>query len=122
MNRLPCETLTRAEQLLLAFAAALYGLAGLFYGPVYPRSLAIGGTIYPRRVAALSGSLGAAAVVGSVVYPPLVGLLATPIGLLAGLVGASLLGMPTALAIMTAYAVSRRSAAVPKIPALEATS
>ena len=107
---------------LLPLTAALYGLAGLCYGPVYPMILAIGGTIYPRRLAALSGSLGAAAVVGSVVYPPLVGLMATPLGLRAGLVGAGLLGVPTALAIIAAYAVSRRAAAVPEDPALEAAS
>jgi fucose permease len=107
---------------LLPLAAALYGLAGLCYGPVYPMILAIGGTIYPQRLAALSGSLGAAAVVGSVVYPPLIGLMATPMGLRAGLVGAGLLGVPTALAIMTACAIARRSAAVPEDPALEAAS
>jgi fucose permease len=107
---------------LLPLTAALYGLAGLCYGPVYPMILAIGGHIYPRRLAVLSGSLGAAAVVGSIVYPPLIGLMATPMGLRAGLVGAGLLGVPTALAIITAYAVSRRSAAVPENPALEAAS
>jgi fucose permease len=93
---------------LLPLAALFYGLAGFFYGPVYPMIMALGGNFYPRRLAALSGSLGAAAVVGSIAYPPLVGLLAGQIGLRAGLVGAGLIGLPGALAIIAANTAVRR--------------
>lgn len=88
----------------------LFGFAGLFYGPVYPMIMAIGGNIYPHRIAALSGSIGAAAVVGSVFYPPLIGFMATHVGLRAGLLGAGLLGVPAALAIVGARAAARRVA------------
>lgn len=93
---------------LLPLAALCYGLAGFFYGPVYPMIMAIGGNVYPRRLAALSGSLAGAAVVGSIAYPPLVGLLASHIGLRAGLVGAGLIGIPGALAIIAARTAVHR--------------
>jgi fucose permease len=88
----------------------LFGFAGLFYGPVYPMIMAIGGNLYPHRIAALSGSIGAAAVVGSVFYPPLIGFMATHVGLRAGLLGAGVLGVPAALAIIGARAAARRAA------------
>jgi fucose permease len=92
-------------------AVALFGLSGLFNGPIYPMIMALGGNLSPHRIAALSGSLATAAVVGSVVYPPLIGLMASHIGLRAGLLGAGLLGAPAALAIIVARAAARRSAA-----------
>lgn len=91
-------------------SVALFGLTGLFYGPVYPMIMAIGGNLYPHRIAALSGSIGAAAVVGSVFYPPLIGFMATHIGLRAGLLGAGVLGVPAALAIVGARAAARHAA------------
>jgi fucose permease len=87
----------------------LFGLAGLFYGPVYPMIMALGGNLYPHRIAALSGSIGAAAVIGSVFYPPLIGFMATHVGLRAGLLGAGVLGIPAALAIIGARAAARRA-------------
>ncbi len=89
-------------------SVALFLLTGLFYGPVYPMIMAIGGNIYPHRIAALSGSIGAAAIVGSVVYPPLIGFTATHVGLRVGLLGAGVLGLPAALGIMGARAAAKR--------------
>lgn len=91
-------------------SVVLFGFAGLFYGPVYPMIMAIGGNLYPHRIAALSGSIGAAAVVGSVFYPPLIGFMATHVGLRAGLLGAGVLGLPAALAIIGARITARRVA------------
>ena len=91
-------------------SVVLFGLAGLFYGPVYPMIMAIGGNLYPHRIAALSGSIGAAAVVGSVFYPPLIGFMATHIGLRAGMLGAGMLGIPAAVAIVGARAAARHIA------------
>jgi hypothetical protein len=79
--------------------------------------MAIGGNFYPRRLAALSGSLGGAPVVGSIAYPPLVGLLASQVGLRSGLVGAGLLGIPGSLAIILASTAVRRLGAVTRSPA-----
>lgn len=91
-------------------SVVLFGFAGLFYGPVYPMIMAIGGNLYPHRIAALSGSIGAAAVIGSVFYPPLIGFMATHVGLRAGLLGAGVLGLPAALAIIGAQITARRVA------------
>lgn len=100
-----------------AVAAVLYGVAGLGYGPVYPMIMAMGGALYPHRLAALSGGLAGAAAAGAIVYPPLMGLLAAGVGLRAGLVGAAALGVPTALALVAARAVARRAGeAVEPVP------
>lgn len=102
-------------------AAVLFGGTGLFYGPIYPMIMAIGGNIYPHRLARLSGSLGSAAVLGGVAYPPLIGLMATSIGIRAGLVGAALLGVPATLAILAAGATSRRAAGADREQAIAAS-
>jgi fucose permease len=91
-----------------AAGIALFGVAGLFSGPVYPMIMAMGGNIYPHRLAALSGSLAAAAVAGSVIYPPLMGALAGVIGLRSGMIGAALLGIPSIAGILLARAAVRR--------------
>lgn len=88
--------------------AALFTLTGLLYGPIYPMIMALAGHLYPQRLAALSGSLTTAAQVGSVVYPPLMGLTASRIGLPAGMMGAALLGAPAALAVTMAWTTARR--------------
>lgn len=77
-------------------AFALYGLAGLFYGPVYPMIMAIGGLVYPRRLATLAGSLTTAGSAGSIIYPPLMGLMASGVGLQIALLGAAALGILSA--------------------------
>jgi fucose permease len=98
---------------ILPLAGALFGLTGMFFGPIYPMIMALGGNIYPRRLAALSGSLAAAAVAGSIVYPPLMGVMAAHIGLRAGMAGAALLGIPMALALLGARAAARRATTAP---------
>ena len=98
---------------LLPLAEALFGLTGVFFGPIYPMIMALGGNIYPRRLAALSGGLAAAAVAGSIVYPPLMGVMAAHVGLRAGMAGAALLGIPMALALLGARAAARRATAAP---------
>lgn len=69
--------------------------------------IALGGNIYPHRLAALSGSLTTSAVAGSVVYPPLMGVLASTIGLAGGLAGAALLGIPATAGIIMAWRASK---------------
>jgi fucose permease len=96
----------------LPLAAACFGLAGLFSGPIYPMIIALGGNIYPHRLATLSGSLAAAAVVGSLIYPPLIGLMAAGIGIRGGLMGAALLGVPEAMGIVVARTTAHRALCV----------
>jgi fucose permease len=83
-------------------AAALFALTGVLFGPIYPMIIALGGNIYPNRLAAVGGTLSAAAVAGGTIYPPLMGLLASTIGLRAGMIGAALLGIPQVLALLVA--------------------
>jgi len=89
-------------------AVVLYGLSGLGFGPVYPMIMAMGGTIYPHRLATLSGGLAGAASVGAIAYPPLIGLLSARIGIGGGLIGAGLIGIPTGLALIAAHRAVRR--------------
>ena len=72
--------------------------------------IAIGGDLYPRRLAALSGGLTTAATLGAIVYPPLMGLVADSVGIRLGLIGAGALGIPTAAALLAAT----RSARLPQ--------
>jgi MFS family permease len=69
--------------------------------------MALGGNIYPHRLAVLSGGLTTAAVVGGLVYPPLIGILESHIGLRSGMMGAALLGIPAALSLGAARLASR---------------
>jgi fucose permease len=84
----------------LPLAALLFGLTGIFFGPVYPTIMAIGGNVYPSRLAALSGGLAASAMAGSMIYPPIMGLLAASVGLRAGMLGAALLGLPATVGLL----------------------
>lgn len=92
----------------IALSLVLFGISGMFYGPVYPMLMAIGGDLYPHRLAALSGTLAAAAVVGSVVYPPLMGAVAAHVGIRVGMIGAALLGVPAIIALLYAHFKARR--------------
>jgi MFS transporter, FHS family, glucose/mannose:H+ symporter len=94
----------------LELALVLYALAGACFGPVYPMIMVIGGDLYPRRLSALSGGLTAAAFVGGLIYPPLIGLLAAPVGIGAGLLGAAALGIPTAAGLLIARSAVSRAA------------
>lgn len=89
-------------------AAVLFTLAGACYGPVFPMIMAIGGSIYPYRIAALSGGLTTAASAGAIIYPPLMGVLASRIGLAGGMFGAALLGAPMVVALYAARRTAER--------------
>jgi fucose permease len=82
---------------------ALFGVLGLAYGPIYPLIMTVGGALYPHRLAAVTGTLGASAVVGSIVYPPLVGLLSVSVGIGVALLGGAGLSLVCALALVGAW-------------------
>jgi fucose permease len=83
-------------------AIVAIALAGFASGPVFPLIIAIGGELYPARVAAVAGTLTAVAVVGGVVYPPLIGVMSGSIGLGAGLLGGAMLSIAGAVSILAA--------------------
>ena len=66
---------------------ALFALAGVASGPVFPMIVALGGERYPDRSAAVGGSLTGMAIFGSILYPPAMGFLSVSIGLTAAMLG-----------------------------------
>ena len=80
----------------------LFGLAGFASGPVFPMIIAIGGERHPERSSAVSGFLTSAAVIGGMIYPPIMGFLSVSIGLTAAMLGAGLLAGVSAGALLLA--------------------
>ena len=69
----------------------LFLAAGFAFGPVYPMIMSVAGSLFPRRTTAVAGIVTSTGVVGSIAYPPLVGLIAGVAGLGAGMLGCALL-------------------------------
>lgn len=81
---------------------ALFGLVGFAFGPIFPMIIAIGGERFPARSAAVGGFLTGAAVVGAVIYPPVMGFLSVNIGLAAAMLGTGLIALASAASLMVA--------------------
>ena len=91
----------------LPLSIAFFALAGVASGPIYPMIVAIGGDRYPDRSAAVSGFLGGTAVVGSIVYPPVMGLLSVTVGLTVAMAGNIVIGLACAVALVVVGRVRR---------------
>jgi fucose permease len=100
---------------------ALFAAVGLGLGPVYPMIMAVAGSLYPHRAAAVSGLLTSAGVAGAVVYPPLMGLASETVGLGAGMLGAAVLAMASGIAVIAAgrRAAGRAPEPVPVPPGIQ---
>lgn len=96
----------------LPLSIALFGVAGLAQGPIYPMIMTIGGILQPARSSAVSGMLTAGGVVGGLAYPPVIGFISVTAGIGAGLIGAGLLAIVSALALVWAGVRSGRLEAV----------
>lgn len=83
----------------IELSVALFALVGFAAGPIYPLIMAVGGDLFPERAAAVSGFLSGAAVIGSIVYPPIMGLMSVTIGLTAAMLGSALIGFASAGAL-----------------------
>jgi fucose permease len=92
---------------------ALFALVGFASGPIFPLIIAIGGERHPGRSAAVSGFLTASAVVGGVIYPPLMGFLSVNVGLAVAMLGAGVLAVACAAALLLARPRPAAPAAVP---------
>jgi len=90
-----------------AVSIALFAIAGLASGPIYPMIMASAGALYPARANAVSGILTAAAVTGSVVYPPVMGFISNGVGLGVGMAGAGLLAVACAGALVCVRLLAR---------------
>jgi fucose permease len=99
----------------VAFAVACFAVAGFAAGPVYPMIMAIGGSRYPDRTNVVASVLATAGIIGSLVYPPLMGALSATAGLAVAMAGAGLIGLVSAGAIVLGarLADSRRQVPAP---------
>ncbi len=94
----------------LQLSMIAFALAGVASGPVFPMIVAIGGDRYPERSAAVGGSMSGMAVVGSTIYPPLMGFLSVTIGLTAAMLGNVVLAIACAVALVAFGWVTGRRA------------
>ena len=69
---------------------------------MFPLIIAIGGERHPDHSAAVSGFLTSAAVVGGIIYPPIMGFLSVSIGLTAAMLGTAILAGASAGALLLA--------------------
>jgi fucose permease len=79
--------------------------------------VASAGALYPARANAVSGVITAAAVTGSVVYPPVMGFISNGLGLGVGMAGAGLLALACAGALVVARLLARPSGSSAPVPA-----
>jgi fucose permease len=84
---------------------ALFAVVGFAFGPVFPMIIALGGERFPERSAAVGGFLTGAAVVGAVIYPPVMGFLSVNIGLVAAMLGTGVIGLACAGSLLIARRV-----------------
>jgi fucose permease len=87
---------------------ALFALAGLGQGPIYPMIMTIGGSLHPGRASGVSGVLTGSAVIGGLIYPPVIGFISVTAGIGAGLLGAGLLSIGAGAALVGANVAARR--------------
>jgi fucose permease len=97
----------------------LFLAAGFAFGPVYPMIMSVAGSLFPHRAAAVAGIVATMGVVGSITYPPLVGLIAGVAGLGAGMLGSALL---IACSGGTVIVAGRLAGRRPSIPGRHTTS
>jgi fucose permease len=83
----------------LPASIVLFGVVGFAFGPVYPLIMAVAGDRFPDRSAAVSGFLSGIAVVGAIVYPPVMGFVSVGIGLGAAMGGAAALALVCAIVL-----------------------
>jgi fucose permease len=84
----------------VGLSIALFAVMGFASGPIYPLIMAIGGDRFPGRAAAMSGILGAAGVIGSLAYPPLMGVMSVTVGLSIAMLGIAVLSGAAAVALV----------------------
>lgn len=84
----------------LAVSIALFTVAGVASGPIFPMIQAIGGERFADRSAAVAGLLTGFAVAGGTVYPPLMGVLSVTVGLPIAMLGAGALGIVCAAMVL----------------------
>jgi fucose permease len=97
----------------LPVSIALFALAGVASGPIFPMIIALGGERYRDRSAAVSGFLGGMAVAGSIAYPPIMGFLSVSVGLTVAMLGNVVLAIACAGALILVGRSTRSALATP---------
>ena len=97
----------------LPLAIAFFAAAGFAMGPIFPSIMAIGGALHPGRASMVSSVLTSAGIAGSIVYPPLMGVVSEAAGLWVGIAGAGLFAMASGALIYLASRVGSGREAVP---------
>ena len=93
----------------LELSIVLFGVVGFAFGPVYPLIMAVAGDRYPARSSAVSGFLAGIAVIGAIIYPPLMGFVSVGAGLGVAMLGAAALVFACGVVLAL---VARRPAAI----------
>lgn len=88
-------------------SVVLFALGGFALGPVYPMIMSIGGGLYPRRLAMVTGSLAGFGVVGGIVYPPVMGFISDAGSIGLAMAGAAALAVACGVAIQAAGRLGR---------------
>ncbi|HEV8401834.1 MAG TPA: MFS transporter [Candidatus Limnocylindrales bacterium] len=101
----------------LPVSIVLFGLVGFAFGPVYPLIMAVGGDRYPARAAAVSGFLSGCAVIGAIIYPPVMGFVSVGAGLGAAMAGAAALTLACAIVLGLFSRRSRDAVSPGTVPA-----
>jgi fucose permease len=94
-----------------------FAIAGFAAGPVYPMIMAIGGSLYRGRASTVSSVLASAAIVGSILYPPLMGVVSEAAGLWFSMLGAALFAFAAAGCIWVAARLGGARATREAVPA-----
>ena len=84
----------------LPVSIGLFAVAGVASGPIFPMIIAIGGELYRDRSTAVSGFLGGCGVIGSIIYPPIMGFLSVTVGLTVAMLGNVVLAGACAVALV----------------------
>lgn len=95
---------------VLPVSIAAFAAAGVASGPVAPMIVALGGERHPERSAAVGGSLSGLGIVGSIIYPPVMGFLSVTVGMTVAMLGNVLLAITCALALVAFGRATRRRA------------
>ena len=75
----------------LPASIVLFGVVGFAFGPIYPLIIAVAGDRFPARAAAVSGFLSGCAIIGAIIYPPVMGFVSEGAGLGVAMGGAAAL-------------------------------
>jgi fucose permease len=81
-------------------AILLFGAVGVAFGPVYPLIVAAGGARMPERTALVASTLTFTAVVGAVVYSPMMGLISVTVGIWVAMLGTAVLALASGVALL----------------------